>query len=247
MVYVPGLDGLEAAIKACSAVHAPDLYPQKDRLRYPCPTKDNTARIRKTTKRIFAPSQEKFATPAKPRKPAIRAMTRNTIAKRNMVRFSFNKAGLRWRIANQARDYHFHSAALFRAAGTRGRRTQWHRVQTASFSPSRASCQPLPGDQGSDPSFRAALPSRVSANTSRTENCAHADICQYIPNSAINPGTRGWGADSPLPGSEADWSALSVGGCRSGSYPCPGPRHSGPSGWATPGRGARSAPAGPPR
>ncbi len=47
---------------------------------------------------------------------------------------------------------------------------------------------------------------RVSANTSRTENCAHADICQYIPNKAISPGSHDWAVDSPLQGSAADWS-----------------------------------------
>ncbi len=46
----------------------------------------------------------------------------------------------------------------------------------------------------------------VSANTSRTENCAHADICQYIPNKAISPGSHDWAVDSPLQGSAADWS-----------------------------------------
>src|SRR5262249_45112625 len=46
----------------------------------------------------------------------------------------------------------------------------------------------------------------VSANTSRTENCVHADICQYIPNRSISPGSHGWAADSPLRGSVADWS-----------------------------------------
>ena len=44
----------------------------------------------------------------------------------------------------------------------------------------------------------------VSANTSRTTDCAHADKCQYIPNRAISPGSRGWAADSPLRGSAAD-------------------------------------------
>src|SRR5271157_5142963 len=33
---------------------------------------------------------------------------------------------------------------------------------------------------------------RVSANTSRTKKCAHADKCQYIPNRAINPGSHDW-------------------------------------------------------
>jgi hypothetical protein len=59
---------------------------------------------------------------------------------------------------------------------------------------------------------RVDFGARVSANTSRTADCAHADICQYIPNRPVNPGTHGWAADSPLPGSEADSSALSAGG-----------------------------------
>jgi hypothetical protein len=49
-------------------------------------------------------------------------------------------------------------------------------------------------------------PDGVSANTSRTKKCVHADKCQYIPNRAISPGSRGWAADSPLRGSAADWS-----------------------------------------
>jgi hypothetical protein len=53
---------------------------------------------------------------------------------------------------------------------------------------------------------------RASANTSRTQKCAHADKCQYIPNRAISPGSRGWAADSPLRGSAADWSAPCVAG-----------------------------------
>jgi hypothetical protein len=69
-------------------------YPQYDRLVNPCPRKDSTARTRKTKKRILAPSQEKLATPPKPRKAAIKAMTRNRIAKRNMARFSFKKIRL---------------------------------------------------------------------------------------------------------------------------------------------------------
>jgi hypothetical protein len=52
----------------------------------------------------------------------------------------------------------------------------------------------------------------VSANTSRTKTCAHADKCQYIPNRAISPGSRGWAAGSPLRGSAADWSAPCVAG-----------------------------------
>jgi hypothetical protein len=53
---------------------------------------------------------------------------------------------------------------------------------------------------------------RASANTSRTQKCAHADKCQYIPNRAISPGSRGWAADSPPRGSAADWSAPCVAG-----------------------------------
>jgi hypothetical protein len=53
---------------------------------------------------------------------------------------------------------------------------------------------------------------RVSANTSRTKKCAHADKCQYMPNRAISPGSRGWAAGSPLPGSAADWSDPCAGG-----------------------------------
>ena len=50
-------------------------------------------------------SQDKFATPANPKKPAIRAMTRNTIASRSMIKFSFtNSLGPSWRIASTARD-----------------------------------------------------------------------------------------------------------------------------------------------
>jgi hypothetical protein len=81
-------------------------YCQNDRLLHPCPRKDSTARTMKTKKRIFAPSQEKLATPPKPRKAAIRAMTRNTIAKRNMVRVSFKKIGVGWRSARRTRDCH---------------------------------------------------------------------------------------------------------------------------------------------
>jgi hypothetical protein len=50
----------------------------------------------------------------------------------------------------------------------------------------------------------------VSANTSRTKVCAHADKCQYIPNRAISPGSPGWAADSPLRGSAADSQAPCV-------------------------------------
>jgi WD40 repeat protein len=52
----------------------------------------------------------------------------------------------------------------------------------------------------------ALSPDGVSANTSRTKKCAHADKCQYIPNRAISPGTHGWADDNPLRGSAADWS-----------------------------------------
>ena len=60
-------------------------HSQKCRLRSPCPKKDSTARMMKTTKSILAPSQERAATPPKPRKAAISAMTRNAIASRNMI------------------------------------------------------------------------------------------------------------------------------------------------------------------
>src|SRR5690242_16538012 len=53
---------------------------------------------------------------------------------------------------------------------------------------------------------------RASANTSRTQKCAHADKCQYIPNGAISPGSRGWAADNPLRGFAADWAAPYVAG-----------------------------------
>src|SRR5262249_19759617 len=40
-------------------------------------------------KRILAPSQERLATPPKPKKAAIKAITRNRTASRNMVGYSF--------------------------------------------------------------------------------------------------------------------------------------------------------------
>jgi hypothetical protein len=45
-------------------------------------------------KKILAPSQERLATPPKPRNAAIRAMTRKTIANRSMVKVSYKKGGL---------------------------------------------------------------------------------------------------------------------------------------------------------
>src|SRR5208282_402834 len=68
-------------------------HSQKARLLNPYPTKEITARIRKTTKRIFAPSQDKASNPANPKNPAIRAMTRNTIARRNMIILLHKKLG----------------------------------------------------------------------------------------------------------------------------------------------------------
>jgi hypothetical protein len=44
--------------------------------------------MRKITKIIFAPSHDKDATPPNPRNAAIKAITRNKIARRNMVRSS---------------------------------------------------------------------------------------------------------------------------------------------------------------
>jgi hypothetical protein len=82
-------------------------YPQYGRLLVnPCPRKDSAARTRKTKKRILAPTQEKLATPPKPRKAAIKAMTRNRIATRSMVRFSFKKVGLLWRSISTAGNHH---------------------------------------------------------------------------------------------------------------------------------------------
>ena len=42
----------------------------------------------------------------------------------------------------------------------------------------------------------------VSANTSRTVGVSQLDKCQYLP---ITPGSPGWAADNPLPGSVFDW------------------------------------------
>src|SRR5262249_11873284 len=53
---------------------------------------------------------------------------------------------------------------------------------------------------------------RVSANTSRTPNCAHADICQYLPNKPLSLGSPGWATDSPPPEPGADWSGPCAGG-----------------------------------
>src|SRR5262245_56361258 len=77
----------------------------------------------------------------------------------------------------------------------------------------------------------------VSANTSRTENCAYVDICQYIPNRAISPESRDWAADNPLRGSAVDWRGPCGAGCRSGSCRDPDPLHNEPGDWARPGRG----------
>ena len=70
-------------------------YCLSHRPRKPCPRKDSTARIRKITNRIFAPSQERDATPANPKKPAINAITKNTIAQCNMIPISFKVVGTR--------------------------------------------------------------------------------------------------------------------------------------------------------
>src|SRR6516164_8830259 len=48
---------------------------------------------------------------------------------------------------------------------------------------------------------------RVSANTSRTVDCGHADKCHYMPNRPLSPGTPGRGAGNRLPGSAAGCSA----------------------------------------
>jgi uncharacterized Zn-binding protein involved in type VI secretion len=58
--------------------------------------------------------------------------------------------------------------------------------------------------------LNATAGKRVSANRSRTVDCAHADKCQYMPNRPISPGSPGWATDSPLPGSAVDWSAPSA-------------------------------------
>jgi len=72
----------------------------------------------------------------------------------------------------------------------------------------------------------------VSANTSRTVNCAHADKCQYIPNRPISPGSPGWAADNPLPGSVVGCSAHAA--ASSGPCPCPHRLRRGPAAGARP-------------
>src|SRR5262245_9257674 len=53
---------------------------------------------------------------------------------------------------------------------------------------------------------------RVCASTFRTEDCAHADKCQYPPYSPLCPGTLDWADDNLLLGSVFDWSAPCVAG-----------------------------------
>src|SRR5260370_29567263 len=64
---------------------------QNDRLRDAPLKYDSAAKRRKTTKRIFAPYMNSFATKPKPKTAATRARTTNRIAKRSMVRFSCNR------------------------------------------------------------------------------------------------------------------------------------------------------------
>jgi hypothetical protein len=63
-------------------------YPRKLLALNPPPKNDNTARIRNTTKRIFATPTKEPAIPPKPRTAAIKAMTRQAMASCNMFKLS---------------------------------------------------------------------------------------------------------------------------------------------------------------
>ena len=79
-------------------------YPRKLLALNPPPKNDNTARIRNTTKRIFATPTKEPAIPPKPNRAAIKAIIRQVMASCNMAELpsKIGRAHIRWQIANTA-------------------------------------------------------------------------------------------------------------------------------------------------